>query len=192
MLARTASLLLSCVQHQEILGVDCFCQDALDQSVKRALKSFTGHSNKLGRWEKKHTGSCLVSGLFVFCAICLLFSPCSPVLLILLPGPGQDPDWSFDLVFFKTNGAWEDPFYTRHPRNSSNHGKGMALFQDIRIHPLQRVVIYLAQACFPGKQRAAFSLCGVLIKLSFSTCLAGHMSHLLSLIESSLQKLLLV
>lgn len=172
--------------------MDCFCQDALNQSVNRALKSFTGHSNKLGRWEKKHTGSFLVSGLFVLCAICLLFSPCSPVLLILLPGPGQDPNWSFNLVFLKTNGAWEDPFHTRHPRNSSNHGKGMALFQDTRMHPLQRDGIYLALACFPGKQRAAFSLFGVFIKLSFPACFAGHMSHLLSLIESSLQRLLLV
>lgn len=172
--------------------MDCFCQDALDQSVKRALKSFTGHSNKLGMWEKKHTGSFLVSGLFVPCAICLVFTPCSPILLILLPGPGQDPDWSFDLVFLKTNGAWEDPFHTRYPRNSGNHEKGMALFQNIRIYPLHRAAIYLAQACFPGKQRAAFSLFGVLIKLSFPTCLAGCVSHLLSLIESSPQKLLLV
>lgn len=192
MLAPTQRLLLSWVQQQEILGVDCFCQDALDQSVKRALKSFTGHSNTLGRWEEKHTGSFLVSGLFVLCVICLLFSPCSPILLILLPGPGQDPHWSFDLVFLKTNGAWEDPFHTRYPRNSSNHGKGMAVLQDIRIHPLHRAVIYLAQACFPGKQRAAFSLFGVFIKLSFATCLAGLMSHLLSLVESSFQKLLLV
>lgn len=192
MLARAGRLLLSWVQQQEILGVDCFCQDELDQSVKRALKSFTDHSNKLVSQERKHIGKFLVSGLFVLCAICLFFSPCSPILLILLPGPGQDPHWSFDLVFLKTNGAWEDPFHTRHPRNSSNHGKGMALFQDIRIYPLQRAVIYLAQNCFPGKQRAAFSLFGVLINLSFPTCLAGHMSHLLSLIESSLQKLLLV
>lgn len=162
--------------------------------MKRALESFTGHSKTSCADGKKYTGSFLVSGLFVLCAICLPFSPCSTVLLILLLGPGQDPNWSLNLVFFKTNGAWEDPLYSRYNRNSSNYGKGMALFTvytvyTVRIRPFERIVIYLARACFFEKQKSVFWLLGVLIKLSFPSCIAHHMSYLLFLNECYLQKI---
>jgi len=61
--------------------------------------------------------------------------------------------------------------------------------QHIRIHPLRRIVIYLAQACFFEKQKSIFWLFEVLVKLSFPSCIAGHMNHLLSLNESYLQKI---
>lgn len=125
----------------------------------------------------------------MLCAICLLFSPRSTILLILLPGPGQDPKWSFNLVFFKTNGSGEDPLYTRYHRNSSNHGKGMALFTVHQDMPTQKDCNLFSTVLFLWEAESIFWLFGVLVKLSFPSCIAGHMSHLFSLNEFYLQKL---
>lgn len=101
-----------------------------------------------------------VSGLLVLCRVYLFFSLCSTVLFIFLPGSGQDPNRSFNLVFFKTNGVWEDPLHTRYTRNSSNHGKGMALLtlhEDIC--PLKGILICVWHRLVSFRSRTLFSDC---------------------------------
>lgn len=68
-------------------------------------------------------------------------------------------------------------------------GKVWLCLQYIRIRLLKRIVIYLAWTCVFEKQKSIFSLFGVLVNLTFPSCIAGHMSHLLSLNESYLQKI---
>lgn len=146
-LARTLRLLLSWVQQQEVLGLDCFCQDTLNQSVKRALKSFTGHSNKLGRWGKKYTGRFLRKKQFV-CLSPLAAPFCLSFYLDLVKTPSGALIWSFlkPMVLGKILYT-PDTIETR-----AIMEKVWLCLHCIRIHPLKRILIYLAWACFFEKK----------------------------------------
>lgn len=83
--------------------MDCFCQDTLNQSEKRALKSFTGHSNKLGRGGKntlagfsgkKYTDRFLRKKQFL-CLFPLAAPFCLSFYLDLVKTPTGALIWSF-------------------------------------------------------------------------------------------------
>lgn len=68
-------------------------------------------------------------------------------------------------------------------------GKVWLCWQYVRIRPFERIVIYLARACFFEKQKSVFWLLGVLIKLYFPSCIAAHMSYLYFLINLTSKKI---
>lgn len=133
-LAQTMRLLLSWVQQQEILGMDCFCQDTLYQSVKRGLKSFAGHSNKLGQ---------AFSSLVYLCSVQFIcFSPlaapfCLSFYLDLVKTPTGALIWSFlkPMVFGKI-------LYTPDtPETRAIMGKVWLCLNYMKICPLKGILI---------------------------------------------------
>lgn len=134
--------------------------------LSNPLLSVSKESHEVICWTQQQIRpSFLMSCLLVLCAAHLFFCPYSTILFVLLPGSGQDPNWSFNLVFSKTNGVWEDPLYSRYPRNSSNHGKGMSLFTVHQDMPTQKDFnLCLARTGLFGKQKSVFCLFAILVR----------------------------
>lgn len=188
-LAWTLRLLLSWVQQQEILGGGLLLSRHIISISEEGPESFTRHSNKLGRWEKNTlvAFSCLIylSSVQFVCFSPLAAPFCLSFYLDLVKTPTGALIWSFlkPMVLGKILYT-PDTIETR-----AIMEKVWLCLQYIRISPLKRFLVYLAWACFFEKWKSVFWLFGVLVKLSFPSCIAGHMSQLLSLNESYLQKI---